>query len=60
MPKKVTKKQMVNVEGAMCFWVNNGAVLKNLIELRDALNTMSDETFAHHVSAEKNDFIGDF
>jgi hypothetical protein len=56
MPKKITKKQMVNVEGSMCFWVSNGAVLKNLNDLRDALNNMNDETFTHHVSDEKNDF----
>ena len=40
-----------------CFWVNHGPVLKNLRELRDALATsISDEQFAFHASAGKNDF----
>jgi len=56
MPKKLSKKQMVCVEGGMCFWVNNGPVLKDLYELRDALKNMSDDTFVHHVSGDKNDF----
>ncbi len=38
------------------FWVNEGPVIKNLLELCDALEAMSDEQFAHHVDAEKNDF----
>ena len=55
MPKK-QKKQLVHAEGDICFWVNDGRVLKNLNELCDALMNMSDETFAYHVNDEKNDF----
>lgn len=47
---------MVNAEGSACFWVNSGTVLKNLAELRDSLMDMPAESFAHHVSAHKNDF----
>ena len=39
-----------------CFWVNNGPILKNLDELANALPEMSDESFHHHVSNDKNDF----
>jgi len=40
-----------------CFWVNHGPVLRNLRELREALaGTISDEQFAFHVGAGKNDF----
>jgi hypothetical protein len=40
-----------------CFWVNYGPILKDLRDLRDALNGgMSDIQFAHHVGAGKNDF----
>ena len=56
MPKKLNKKQMVCLEGGMCFWVHNGPVLKSLDELRDTLKNMSDDTFAHHVFGDKNDF----
>jgi len=31
-------------------------VLKSLIELVDALETMDDETFYHHANEERNDF----
>jgi hypothetical protein len=39
-----------------CFWVNNGPILKNRVELREALKEMSDEQFHHHVSEMHNDF----
>jgi hypothetical protein len=55
MPKK-QKKQMVHAEGDICFWVSNGAILANLNELYEALMNMDDETFAHHVNNDKNDF----
>jgi hypothetical protein len=38
------------------FWVSNGWVIKNLEELPNALENMSDETFANHVNLNKNDF----
>jgi hypothetical protein len=38
------------------FWVNYGPVLKDLRELRDALQSLSDAQFSHHVGAGKNDF----
>lgn len=37
-------------------FVLNGTTLTNLYELIDALETMNDETFRHHVNAVKNDF----
>ncbi len=39
-----------------CFWAQDGQILKNVPELRAALKKMSEETFWHHVNAEKNDF----
>jgi len=53
---KKAKKQLVHAEGEICFWVNNGPVLKNLNELYEALMSMNDETFAHHVGDDRNDF----
>jgi hypothetical protein len=38
------------------FVLRNGRVLKNLHELANALVSMDDETFSHHVTKEKNDF----
>jgi len=56
MAKKLIKKEMMSVEGEMCFWVNNGPVLKNMNELCDAFRTMDQNVFDYHVSSEKNDF----
>jgi hypothetical protein len=40
-----------------CFWVHYGPVLKDLRELRDALERqISDAQFAHHVRPDGNDF----
>lgn len=38
------------------FWLANGAVIRNLYELSDALKTMDDDLFARHVNGSKNDF----
>ena len=38
------------------FVVADGRKLKNIIEFADALETMSEEVFRHHVNEAKNDF----
>lgn len=38
------------------FWLNDGRVLKNLKELKEALRNMEDHVFFHHVNKERNDF----
>jgi hypothetical protein len=38
------------------FWMNNGPVIKNIIELCSALKDIDETTFTHHVNKEKNDF----
>ncbi|MEK6984737.1 MAG: DUF5752 family protein [Nanoarchaeota archaeon] len=38
------------------FVVADGRKLKNVIELADALETMSEEIFSHHANEFKNDF----
>ena len=38
------------------FHVHGGGIIKNIYELRDKLIEMSDQTFHHHVTKEKNDF----
>lgn len=45
-----------DVEGDKCFWANNGAVIKNLYELYNSLETMDEATFSHHVNELRNDF----
>ena len=49
-------KQLVQAEGNSCFWIHNGPVLKNLVDLRDAFETINDEQFNYHVNKDKNDF----
>jgi hypothetical protein len=39
-----------------CFWINNGAVVKDLHELALEMQRMSDEQFLHHVRSDQNDF----
>jgi len=43
------------VEPERFFWVNNGAVLKNMEGLL-SIESMDDDTFKHHVNKEKSDF----
>ena len=61
--KKVAKKSstkskpvLVCAPSEQCFWTTDGRILSNLVELKEALATMSDDVFAYHVSKERNDF----
>ena len=56
MKKEEARKFLADVSPECCFWVNNGPVIKNLEELQNALVSMSNEAFMHHVNREKNDF----
>ena len=51
-----TKSYLADVPQEYVFWCCDGQILKNLKELRDAFAIMSEDTFAHHVNVEKNDF----
>jgi hypothetical protein len=54
--KSAQKRALVCAEGEQCFWTTDGNIIGNLVELRDRLNEMADEVFAHHVTKERNDF----
>ena len=49
-------KLAMNVPDDKVFWVHDGPVLRNVKDLCDYLPSMSDDTFNHHVSPERNDF----
>lgn len=54
---KKKRKQLVHAGEDVSFWVYEGPVLRNLLELYDALEAISDEQFYHHVRSEAdNDF----
>ena len=38
------------------FWLHGGKTIKNVLELAKELKQMNNETFAHYVNNEKNDF----
>ena len=56
LTKDNARKYLSDVAPEQCFWVNNGAILKNLDELENTLPDMNDETYSHHANKEKNDF----
>ncbi len=51
--KKVVKK-VINPENY--FFMHDGRVLKEIIELAEILETIDNEVFYHHVNESKNDF----
>lgn len=52
----MAKKQLINADDAHLFWVEGNGSLRNLKDLAEGLKNMSDDTFAHHVNVERNDF----
>ncbi len=53
---KAAKRALVCANGEQCFWTTDGTIISNLVELRDTLLNMSDDVFAYHANAERNDF----
>ncbi|MDA8596998.1 hypothetical protein N9L26_01535 [Candidatus Pacebacteria bacterium] len=47
---------LVCANGEECFWTTDGKILRDLTELKEALDQISEETFVHHVNEERNDF----
>ena len=54
-PSKRRAVAQMKAEGEQCFWCNDGKILATHDELKEALLSMSAETYAHHTDG-KNDF----
>ncbi len=54
--KEEARKFLAQVPDEYAFWCQDGRILKDMKELANVLNTMSDETFAYHCNKEKKDF----
>ena len=50
------QKFLDDVPQEYVFWCCDGRILRNMRDLGEALNTMTDETFAYHSNTEKKDF----
>jgi len=49
-------KGFENVPEEKAFYVNDGRMLRNVLELAEALSNMKEKTFKFHVNKNKNDF----
>ncbi len=56
MSKRTAKKLLDNVPDEYVFRFHDGHILRNVVELRNALKTMQNDSFAFHANSEKNDF----
>ena len=54
--KESEKKLLVCADEYHCFWTADGYIIADLQQLALALSQMSEKTFLHHVTKEKNDF----
>ena len=54
--KEDAKRYLAEVPGEYVFRCCDGSVFRNMRELRDGLANMSEETYAYHANADKNDF----
>ncbi len=50
------KRILSNAFPEKAFWVNNGPILRSIIELAGAAKKLTPQQFAHHVNNAKNDF----
>jgi len=49
-------KELENVASDKAFFIFNGPKINNLYELAEVFENISDASFRHHVTAQKNDF----
>lgn len=54
--KEHAERRLANVPEQYVFWCHDGRIIRSIRELKDALELMSDDTYAYHASREKNDF----
>ena len=54
--KQNAARFLADVPEGCVFWCHDGQALRNMTELRNALRSMGDETFAHHANQDRNDF----
>ena len=50
------ERLLAKVPDQHVFWCCDGRILRDMKELGEALDTMTDETFAYHSNEQKNDF----
>ncbi len=48
---------LADVPAEYIFWCHSGRTFKNLQELGEGLATMTEDIYAYHANAEKNDFV---
>ena len=53
--KEEASRRLGDVPGEKCFWCQDGKVARNLKQLEEDLNGMSDETFRYHSREDRND-----
>ena len=54
--KAIAGARLADVAQGKQFWCSDGRVLKNLLELKSALEQMSEDTFRHHSNETRSDF----
>ena len=54
--KEHAERRLDDVLDQYVFWCHDGRIIRNIRQLKDALELMSDETYAYHANKEKNDF----
>jgi hypothetical protein len=54
--KAIAGARLADVAQGKQFWCSNGRVLKNLPEMKSALEQMSEDTFRHHSNEARSDF----
>lgn len=54
--KAIPKKEIRYAAGPEAFWVTNGMILHDIIDLAEALSEMADDHFLYHAQGEQNDF----
>ena len=54
--REEANRRLGDVSDVKRFWCHDGKLVKNLEELGNALNDMSDETFHYHLGEGRNDF----
>lgn len=54
--KEHAERRLADVPEQYVFWCHDGQIIKNIRELKEAFDLMSDEVYSYHANKEKSDF----
>lgn len=54
--KQPELRPVIHTNDSNAFWLHKGPIIRTIVELKNAFDTMTEEQFTYHTKGDKNDF----